>query len=89
LEAAHITPYLGPQTNDVSNGLLLRADIHTLFDLGLLSVDSTNYRILVSKVLDGTEYQSLAGKDLLLPGAISKRPSTKALKEHQKIFQPQ
>lgn len=36
LEAAHIVPYLGTETNHVQNGLLLRADIHTLFDLGCL-----------------------------------------------------
>jgi putative restriction endonuclease len=34
LEAAHISPYKGDHTNDVTNGLLLRADLHTLFDLG-------------------------------------------------------
>jgi hypothetical protein len=39
LEAAHIHPYRGKDTNCVSNGLLLRADIHTLFDLGLIWVD--------------------------------------------------
>lgn len=32
LQAAHIVPYKGPQTNSVQNGLLLRADIHNLFD---------------------------------------------------------
>lgn len=36
LEAAHIIPYRGEHTNRCNNGLLLRADIHTLFDLGLL-----------------------------------------------------
>lgn len=44
LEAAHISPYLGEETNRVRNGLLLRADIHTLFDRGLIRVDR-NYRI--------------------------------------------
>jgi hypothetical protein len=44
LEAAHISPYLGEHTNRVTNGLLLRADIHTLFDRGLIKVDS-NYRV--------------------------------------------
>lgn len=39
LEAAHITPYLGEETNHPQNGLLLRADIHSLFDLGLISID--------------------------------------------------
>lgn len=39
LEAAHIVPH-GDETNYcVFNGLLLRADIHTLFDLELLSID--------------------------------------------------
>ncbi len=33
LEAAHIVPYRGPQTNTVGNGLLLRADLHKLFEL--------------------------------------------------------
>ncbi|WOJ89750.1 HNH endonuclease signature motif containing protein [Methylocapsa polymorpha] len=47
LEAAHISPYLGDHTNDVTNGLLLRADIHTLFDRGLIKVDR-NYRISAS-----------------------------------------
>lgn len=39
LEAAHISPYLGAHTNHVTNGLLLRADIHTLFDRGVIKVD--------------------------------------------------
>lgn len=44
LEAAHISPYLGEHTNHVTNGLLLRADIHTLFDRGLIKVDR-NYGV--------------------------------------------
>lgn len=38
LEAAHISPYRGTHTDTLRNGLLLRADIHTLFDLDLLTV---------------------------------------------------
>jgi hypothetical protein len=38
LEAAHIFPYAGVETNRVQNGLLLRADLHTMFDLGLWTV---------------------------------------------------
>jgi hypothetical protein len=45
LEAAHITPYLGPHTNDLSNGLLLRADIHTLWDKGLVAVDEESRKV--------------------------------------------
>jgi putative restriction endonuclease len=38
LEAAHIVPYANEGTHDVRNGLLLRADFHKLFDVGLVSV---------------------------------------------------
>jgi hypothetical protein len=47
LEAAHISPYLGELTNHVTNGLLLRADMHTLFDRGLIKIDR-EYRIIAS-----------------------------------------
>ena len=43
LEACHIRPYMGPKTNALSNGLLLRADLHTLFDLGLLAIDTAKH----------------------------------------------
>jgi putative restriction endonuclease len=45
LEAAHIAPYRGEHTNEVWNGLLLRADIHTLFDLFALTVDASTRTI--------------------------------------------
>ena len=56
LEAAHILPYRGPDTNKVVNGLLLRADVHTLFDSGLIAVDVKNMTVLVDKSLEGSEY---------------------------------
>lgn len=45
IEAAHIDPYRGEQANHVENGLLLRADIHTLFDLDLLGIEPRTMRI--------------------------------------------
>ena len=39
LEAAHIIPYCKTEDNTPQNGLLLRADIHTLFDLHLLAIN--------------------------------------------------
>ena len=39
LEAAHIVPYRGSHTNVIENGLLLRADLHKMFDLHLFSID--------------------------------------------------
>ena len=45
LEAAHIDPYRCEAHNHPENGLLLRADVHTLFDLDMLGVNPATYRI--------------------------------------------
>jgi hypothetical protein len=82
LEAAHIVPYQGEATNHPANGLLLRADIHTLFDLGLLAVDPDKLEILLSAELDGTEYENLRGQALKL-GKASISPSKAALAKHR------
>lgn len=82
LEAAHIMPYQGPGTNHPSNGLLLRADLHTLFDLGLLSVDHGTLQVLVAPDLDGTEYEALRGQPLRVDHA-SVSPSREALRLHR------
>lgn len=55
LEAAHITPHAELTDYRVCNGLLLRADIHTLFDLNLLAIDE-RYRVKLSSSLRYTEY---------------------------------
>jgi hypothetical protein len=64
LEAAHVHPYMGEHTNVVSNGLLLRTDIHTLFDLHLIAIEPELFTVLVSPDLDGTEYAQLRGRAL-------------------------
>ena len=67
LEAAHILPYRGGDTNHPSNGLLLRTDLHTLFDCGLISVDPNGTdgpRLVVSTSLCETEYGELDGRPL-------------------------
>lgn len=68
LEAAHIKPYskLGP--NLTRNGVLLRSDMHILFDKGYLSID-TDFNVLVSQRLkeeyeNGREYYAYHGKQL-------------------------
>jgi len=83
LEAAHIIPYWGPQTNHPSNGLLLRADLHTLFDLGLIAIDTKNMAVIISSSLIGTAYHKFAGKLLHLPQNESVSPSREALDEHR------
>ena len=82
LEAAHIIPYWGEKTNHVQNGLLLRSDIHTLFDLHLLTVDST-FLIHVSPSLKSTKYFQLEGRTLKTPTELACFPSAAALEQHQ------
>jgi hypothetical protein len=45
LEAAHISPYRGEEDNHPENGLLLRSDVHTLFDLDLLGIEPEKLRV--------------------------------------------
>jgi hypothetical protein len=86
LEAAHIVPYQGPGTNHPSNGLLLRADLHTLFDMGLLAVDHVTFQILVHPNLNGTEYEALRGQ-VLQVGQAGAYPSRDALLIHRQFTQ--
>lgn len=78
LEVAHIFPYNGIKTNHVTNGLLLRADIHTLFDLGLLGVNK-DYVVVVSSSLNGSDYAKYHGKKIRLPKEKHDCPSIGAL----------
>lgn len=81
LEAAHITPYLGPETNSITNGLLLRADIHTLWDLGLIAVDPKSRTVWVSPDITDPTYRVLAGAPLMLPLDLAQWPSGAALEQ--------
>jgi hypothetical protein len=83
LEAAHVFPYKGAHTNVVGNGILLRTDIHTLFDLRLIAIDPDTRLILVSPDLDGTDYESLRGKTIRDAAKKSHRVSLDALKWHR------
>ena len=86
LEAAHIFPYRGTDTNHVTNGLLLRADIHTLFDLYLISIDPDTSKVIVSSSLLNTCYKELNGKSLKSPQNYAASPSLQALARHYETF---
>lgn len=79
LEGAHLRPYRGPDSNTVTNGLLLRADIHTLFDLRLLAPHPVTRNIVISKRLAGTQYEVLSDRQLADPAAAWQRPSQETL----------
>lgn len=83
LEAAHIHPYRGDETNYVTNGLLLRADLHTLFDLGKISVNAKDYTIIISDALRKTVYGRLHEAKLRLPKNPTLKPNDEVLKKHR------
>lgn len=80
LEAAHITPHAELTDYRVSNGLLLRADIHTLFDLDLITIDEF-YRVKVSEQLRHSEYWIYNDRRLdRFPEKSSEQPNREALR---------
>jgi hypothetical protein len=87
LEAAHITPYRGKLTNHVSNGLLLRADLHTLFDCGLIAIEPATRTIVVADALKASSYAKLAGRALRQPIDAANSPSKRNLERRHNLFQ--
>jgi len=85
LEATYIIPYRGKYTHHSSNGLLLRADIHTLFDLGKIAVDTRSMTLVISDELLETSYRILANRPLRYPKEDAQRPSTEALDLHRRL----
>lgn len=88
LEAAHIQPHAEEPNYRVSNGLLLRADIHTLFDLNLLTIDPW-YQVQLAPSLMGSEYKAYSKKPIRLPDIPSEMPSKTALDARCQIFKKQ
>jgi predicted restriction endonuclease len=86
LDAAHITPYKGDETNDIRNGILLRTDIHTLFDLGLIAIDPDNWQVITAKRLATSHYSKLTGRRVRLPSNPKIRPSAEAFRAHRDYF---
>jgi hypothetical protein len=81
LEAAHIEGYSG-RNSTVSNGLLLRADIHTLFDAGLLWIDHQN-RVRVAAEVGYKPYRQLDGNELRRPVNSEDWPDKEKLRAHR------
>ena len=86
LEAAHIQAYNEAGSFDVSNGLLLRADIQTLFDLGLISIDISDMTVVTAKALKNTVHGELNKRMLCFPKGTESKPNLDALHEHHRSF---
>jgi putative restriction endonuclease len=87
LQAAHIRPYASAGPHRVANGLLLRSDMHILFDRGYVTV-TPELRVEVSPRLreewdNGREYYGYHGKSLVVtPAPSTDRPAAEFLRWH-------
>lgn len=86
LQAAHIRPLSKGGEHRLDNGLLLRSDVHIMFDQGYLSVDP-KHRLLVSPRLrsefgNGDQFYAKAGTEIALPERRADRPSREFLEWH-------
>jgi len=86
LDAAHIRPLANNGPHDPRNGLLLRQDVHTLFDRGYITV-TPEHRVEVSRRIkdefeNGHEYYAEHGKIIALPGPPDLRPADEFLVWH-------
>ena len=91
LEAAHIVPYSLGGEHEASNGLLLRRDIHSLFDAGYVTVTpSLNFEVSAAireEFENGRDYYALHGTQIRVPEELTQRPSRETLAWHnENIF---
>ena len=89
LDAAHIKPYSAAGENRVSNGLLLRSDLHRLFDRGYLTV-TPDLKVRVSRRIreefeNGRHYYAMDGSTLRVPNRREYQPESQALDWHSQM----
>jgi HNH endonuclease len=78
LEAAHIDPHAESGDNNTDNGLLLRSDLHALFDRNFLRIDPTTRVIVIDDSITSPEYRALHGQQLR-PTTSGESPRKSAL----------
>jgi putative restriction endonuclease len=86
LDAAHIRPFADGGPHAKSNGILLRKDIHSVFDTGYATIDA-DYRFVVSDKVksvfnNGNEYRKLHGTRIRLPQNPTDQPAKDLLRWH-------
>jgi putative restriction endonuclease len=86
LEAAHIRPYALGGEHKTANGLLLRSDLHTLFDGGYITVTSKHQLEISPRIREefenGRDYYALHGKRLRIPTSEKDHPDPGLLEWH-------
>ncbi len=87
LQAAHIEPYRGRISQRAANGILLRSDLHLLYDAHLMTVEPDTHRIHISSELAHSEYLRLAGTQMAIPRDRKARPNEDLLAHHFELVQ--
>jgi hypothetical protein len=82
LEAAHVLAVSKDGTHHAQNGILLRADLHTLFDLRLIGIDPDSWKVFVGNTLAHTSYNKYQGRAVRTPAGLLDRPSSVGLRQH-------
>lgn len=86
LEAGHIRPYAFGGEHEIPNGLLLRRDIHTLFDRGYVTVSPAGTFEVSKRIKEeyenGRHYYAMAGQKIQVPTRLELRPSGEFLEWH-------
>jgi hypothetical protein len=85
IEAAHIWPHQGEASNNLRNGLLLRADLHTLFDLDLMGIDPQTMKVFFHATALSSGYAPLEG--MALNVSTKHKPAANVLEERWRAFQ--
>jgi hypothetical protein len=82
LEAAHIKPYRGPRHDRVDNGILLRRDLHALFDANLMGIDETGRVFMHPSIRHDPAYGRLHQAVMRPPARPHHRPRPTWITEH-------
>lgn len=85
IEAGHVNPYRGKKDNHPANGLLLRRDLHALFDCNIIGIHPDDLKVHIHPSLKNSEYFLFEDKAILLPRK-GLSPSREALEIRWKLF---
>lgn len=83
IQACHIVTVSGSGLDTPDNGLLLRVDLHILFDMDLIGIDPKTLRVAIAPELRDTEYSELEGAELRVG---NNKPNLKALHARWSLF---
>ena len=87
LQAAHIDPYRGKKSQVVTNGMILRADIHLLYDSHLVTILPEKKVMRISQQLENSYYAQLHGRRISVPEDPLLQPNDGLLDMHMREFE--